>query len=435
MAVLGPYPGVVYVSSTADSSGHPDPAIAGPILIQSFMQYLFQGVIITQAVKFYERCHDDPITLRVYVFLLLLLSILQTMVMSYKAWVATIEVMQWWFSPVHVTETLCNALLCILCEMFLIRRCWRATNRNIWVLLSLTILCSIGFIAAIILTVKIGTIITPTIQEGHPDPLHASTFAYPLWVYASLCTALALTVILSYSLWRTKTGLSHLDRTVETIITLTWETALLPSICMLTSAVIFSIRDAQGSGNSVVARTHLDLFFALLTGKLYALGILRMLNSRTLLRERLQSIPLGRQSLSQWQWANPGANFGESSQQEAPASEEGTTVRGEMDERRKDTEATPTTIDVTEADALPAVGTPVVVMQPSQEDGGLVVGNGSGIDTSPSLRRGMPMQRRMSAARNPLSLEPHGYVQCYDILDDSDETLATLKDSIIPILL
>ena len=43
MAVLDPSAGVVYVSSTADSSGHPDPAIAGPILIQSFMQYLFQG--------------------------------------------------------------------------------------------------------------------------------------------------------------------------------------------------------------------------------------------------------------------------------------------------------------------------------------------------------------------------------------------------------
>lgn len=29
---------------------------------------------LTQTVKFYERCHNDPITLRVYVFLLLLLS-------------------------------------------------------------------------------------------------------------------------------------------------------------------------------------------------------------------------------------------------------------------------------------------------------------------------------------------------------------------------
>lgn len=68
-----------------------------------------------QVVKFYERCHDDPIFLRGYVFLLLVLSMcvafcrstcayndshrrllrLQTMIMSYKAWVATIEVVQW----------------------------------------------------------------------------------------------------------------------------------------------------------------------------------------------------------------------------------------------------------------------------------------------------------------------------------------------------
>ncbi|KAI1796196.1 hypothetical protein LXA43DRAFT_657049 [Ganoderma leucocontextum] len=409
MAVLGPSTGVVYVSSTADASGHPDPAIAGPILIQAFMQYLFQGVIITQTVKFYERCQDDPITLRLYVFLLLLLSILQTMLMSYKAWVATIEVIQWWFSPLHVTETLCNALICTLCEGFLLRRCWTATGRNIWVLLCLSILVLTTFIAAIILAVKIGTVIVASIEEGHPDPLHASAFAYPLWVYGSLCTAISLTVILSYSLWKAKTGLSHLDHTVETLLFLTWETALLPSICMLTSAVIFSIRNAQGSGNSIIARTHLDLFFALLTGKLYALGILRTLNSRTNLRERLQSMPLGRQSLSHWQWAEPGANF-QPSQEPADASE-GDTVGGGMDESRKRLQLTPTTVDVTESDTLSAVATPIVVMRPPQEGGDLVVGNGSGIDTSTSLRQGIPVERRMSAAHDPPSPVPHGHVQ------------------------
>ncbi|PIL37324.1 hypothetical protein GSI_01017 [Ganoderma sinense ZZ0214-1] len=379
---MAPYvsTGVVYSSSTADASGRPDPAIAGPVLIQAFMQYLFQGVIITQTVKFYERCRDDPMTLRLYVFLLLLLSILQTMIMSYKAWVATIEVMQW------------------------------ATSENIWILFSLAILCLVSLVAAIILTVKIGTTIVPNLQESHPDPLHASAFAYPLWVYSSLCTAIALTIILSHSLWKTKTGLTHLDHTVETIIFLTWETALLPSICMLTSAIIFSIRDAQGSGTSVAARSHLDLFFALLTGKLYALGILRTLNSRTLLRERLQSIPLGRQSLSRWEWAEPRENF-RTSQEGADASEEGDTVGGGSDESRKGPQPTPTTttVDVTEFDTLPAVAAPIVVMQPSPEGVDPIVGNGSGIDpfSLPPLRQSIPIQRRMSAARDPPSPEPH----------------------------
>ena len=39
-----------------------------------------------------------------------------------------------------------------------------------------------------------------------------------------------------------------------------------------------------------------------------------------------------------------------------------------------------TTVDVTESYTLPVVATPIVVMQPSQEGGGLVVGNRSGID-------------------------------------------------------
>lgn len=36
-------------------------------------------------------------------------------------------------------------------------------------------------------------------MNAFTQPLHASTFAYPLWVYTSLCTALALTVIRKYS--------------------------------------------------------------------------------------------------------------------------------------------------------------------------------------------------------------------------------------------
>ena len=184
---------------------------------------------------------------------------------------------------------------------------------------------------------------------------------------------------MSYSLWRTKTGLAHVDRTVETIIALTWETALLPAVCMLTSAVIFSIRDAQGSGNSVVARTHLDLFFALLTGKLYTLGILRTLNSRTILRERLQSIPLGRQSLSRWEWAEPRENFRPSLEGAEGGQEEGT-VGGETKGGSKSLQLTPTTVDVTESETLPAVAAPIVIVQPSQEGSGLGVGNGFGIE-------------------------------------------------------
>ncbi|KAI9056501.1 hypothetical protein FKP32DRAFT_1682437 [Trametes sanguinea] len=312
-----------------DVDGHPPKETTGPILIQSFMQYLCQGVIISQGVKFYHRWEDDPVALRVYVVLLLFFSLLQTVLESYKTWVEVINGLHWWTSRLHWTEFFFNALICGLCEAFLIRRCYRITQRSLVVLILLSGLLVTTTIASIILTVRISDVVGPFLDNGNADPLHASTFAYPLWVYGTLVMALSLTSILSVSLWRTRTGLRHLDRTLNHIIFITFESAALPTACMLFSAAIFSVREygpegapipdpAAASAQLMSKRSlHLDLFFAILTGKVYTLGILRTLNSRTQFRAGLHTSNLGRRSLTGWD----GAAQGEREQQQAGGEE------------------------------------------------------------------------------------------------------------------
>ena len=56
---------------------------------------------------------------------------------------------------------------------------------------------------------------------------------------------------------------------------------------------------------------HMDLFFSLLTGKLYTLGILRTLNLRTRFRDNMASHDLGgRQSLSTFDWNTASTRVG-----------------------------------------------------------------------------------------------------------------------------
>ncbi|TBU46631.1 hypothetical protein BD309DRAFT_953784 [Dichomitus squalens] len=404
--------------------GKPDAAMIGPALIQGFLQYLFQGVIITQAIKFYDRCQGDPMTLRVYVFMLVLFSIVQTVIESYKVWLVTIDLTHRarylallskdeQIYPILSTEPLWNAVLCTLCESYLIRRCYKVTHRNIWVLLILSALSATSFVAVLILTAKIAMVIGPSINKGRTDLLHASTYAYPLWVYSQLATAVSLTAILSVCLWRTRTGLPHLDRTVARIIFLTWETAALPSICMLVSGIIFSIRDAQGPGKTVLERSHLDLFFALLAGKLYALGLLRTLNSRTKFRERLNSSSLGRRSLSGWQWTDATANSAGPQDVDSGRGEM-STIRDSVAESRKDSGSTSSAVQMAECGAgLPTstATNPVVTFQPPEEgDRHLAVGSGSGIETSPVLRQGNSLSRNLSTAHSQPP-EPPGYAQ------------------------
>ncbi|KAI0677355.1 hypothetical protein C8Q78DRAFT_1074062 [Trametes maxima] len=314
-------------------NGRPNKSTAGPILVQAFLQYLCQGVIISQGAKFYQRWEDDPVTLRVYVVTLLLSSLLQTVLESYKTWIETIDGQHWWTSRLHCTEFLCNALICAVCEAFLIRRCYRITQRSIVVLIFMGLLLLLTVVATVILTVRIAQVIGPCRDNGYGDPLHASMFAYPLWVYATLVMALSLTTILSVSLWRNRTGLQHLDRTLTHIIFITFESAALPTACMVISAIVYCVRDAEGEpispfplppssataphahAHEMAPSLHLDLFFAILTGKVYTLGILRTLNARAQFRAGLHTSRLGRRSLTGWDWAaadgGPGSVGGE----------------------------------------------------------------------------------------------------------------------------
>ncbi|KAI0375834.1 hypothetical protein BV20DRAFT_19187 [Pilatotrama ljubarskyi] len=313
--------------------GRPDKATAGPILVQGFLQYLCQGVIISQGAKFFHRWDDDPVGLRVYVAALLFFSLVQTVLESYKTWVETIVGKHWWSSRLHFTEFLCNALICSLCEAFLIRRCYRISQRNLSVLAFLCALLITTTIASVILTIRIAKDIGPFADHGNADPLHASLFAYPLWVYGTLVMAVSITTILSVSLWRNRTGLRHLDRTLNHIIFITFESAALPTACTLASAIIYSIRDARASEAAAAAASshggtgqpestsaemsgqalHLDLFFAILTGKVYTLGLLRTLNSRTQFRAGLHTSNLGRRSLTGWECPEAGGAAGRAS--------------------------------------------------------------------------------------------------------------------------
>ncbi|KAI0772112.1 hypothetical protein BD413DRAFT_475321 [Trametes elegans] len=307
--------------------GRPNVSAAGPILIQGFLQYFFQGEgLVGDSAKFYHRWEDDPVSLRVYVVVLLLSSLVQTVLESYKTWVETIMGLHWWSNRLHCTEFLLNALICTLCEIFLIRRCYRITQRNVIVLYGLMALLVTTLVASIYLTVRISQVKGTRLDHGYADPLHSSNFAYPLWVFGTLATALILTFILSASLWRNRTGLPHLDRTLNHIIFITFESAALPTACMLASAITYSIRDAAHNpsshpslapassplaappGSSDAAPRHghtfhLDLFFAILTGKVYTLGLLRTLNSRTQFRAGLHTSRLGRRSLTSWEAA------------------------------------------------------------------------------------------------------------------------------------
>jgi hypothetical protein len=115
-------------------------------------------------------------------------------------------------------------------------------------------------------------------------------------------------------LWRSRTGVDNLDKALNHIIAVTWGSAAIPSILQIIAVSLYnsdSVRDPLCNGGlplmtglSQGESHNLVLFFWLMTGKFYTLGIMRSLNSRPNLRDWMTSDGIGRTSLSDWQWGD-----------------------------------------------------------------------------------------------------------------------------------
>jgi len=95
-------------------------------------------------------------------------------------------------------------------------------------------------------------------------------------------------------LWRSKTGLRSSDRIIWQIIAISLESALPPAISMLAAISLYCPGEP-------IEEHQLVRFFFILIGKLYTLGIMRTLNTRVKLREKMKTQGLGRSSLEDWQ--------------------------------------------------------------------------------------------------------------------------------------
>ncbi|KAI0080804.1 hypothetical protein K474DRAFT_1589065 [Panus rudis PR-1116 ss-1] len=288
----------------SDPPHTPSAKTIGVVLLQCLLQYFCQGAFARIQRSTPYRADHDTIYLRSFVALLVISSSLQTAMSTYKTWIMAIENRHWWSSKLYNTDFLVNGLTSTFCELYLIRRCWKFSGKNLWLLCALTSLAFVGLFANIWLNVRTSKFVGSVPHSNDASPLRASLWAFPCWVYVSLALDLATTSILSISLWRSRTGVKQLDTTVRDIIGITWESAALPCILMIISTgLYFSSRNVSSSAAAWALSSvrHLDLFFILSTSKFYVLGLLRTLNSRVKFREKfIRHEGVGRQSLGTW---------------------------------------------------------------------------------------------------------------------------------------
>lgn len=282
-------------------SGEPVVELPGPILLGGFLQSFMLGILITQGLKYWADYRDDSLRKRVFVATVIFVCMLQTLLEDYKSWRTTIGQKKWSTSNIQWTDLLLNGLLSTLCEAFFIRRCWKMTNKSPWVLYPLaTLLASVtaaNAYLAIAMALAFRSLeagVTYESLSASRNILLSTVVAFSYWIFGSLILDIIFTSILVICLWRLKTGMAELDKILMHIIRMTVESSALSSMCMIVAVGLYHA--------SPHLQDHLILFFVLLTGKLYAIGMLHTLNSRAKLRQEMESHDPGRMALSDWKW-------------------------------------------------------------------------------------------------------------------------------------
>ncbi|KAE9409986.1 hypothetical protein BT96DRAFT_462601 [Gymnopus androsaceus JB14] len=271
--------------------------IPSAVLLDGIIQSFLLGFVLGQASKYFSAYKDDGWKKRAFVGVVVFLSLVQTIIEEIKLWKMAVNRESWVNSEFIWTDLAINGFISWMCEAFFIRRCWKMTDHNRWVLyplgiLSLSVVAANTF-AAVALPIMVHKFDRQTnVYHGTALLMNALNFTFAYWIFGSLLLNFLVASILTRSLWRSKTGLKTSDRVVWSVISLTCESAALPCISMIVAAALFHLQWDR----------NLLLLFVLLSGKLYTYGLLRTLNSRDEFRLRLKSHDLGRVTLSNWQW-------------------------------------------------------------------------------------------------------------------------------------
>ncbi|KAG2156283.1 hypothetical protein DEU56DRAFT_937125 [Suillus clintonianus] len=297
----------IVVDRTTHALGEP----AGAILVGVFIQFFFQGIIVIEAGQYYEVCYEDSWGRNLFVAFVTLLSLTQTGFEGYIAWKANVDRRTLLMIPRAWFALFLNGFISGINKLFLLRRCWRVTKGSWWiaVLFGLTVTTYAANILIAVAFSRLGVV------NPKPRDVILSVIAFSYWTTAVLVIDVILSIIreshftlgntsfdddplVAFFLWKNKTGVHHLDRALLRFCAVATESAVWPSLCVAVSAGLFFSHNANAN--------RLVFVFLLQTGKLYTLSILRTLNAKVKLRDRMKSDDFARGSLGNWSWRQAG---------------------------------------------------------------------------------------------------------------------------------
>jgi len=176
--------------------------------------------------------------------------------LGYRLWAETLQ-------------TIFNAIPGCGVQLYYVRRIYLVGRRMIWPIILVPLIVG-GTVLSIVLTIK------AAIAKENSN-VHLSLWLPSIWMFAVVLADIVITVTMSWTLYRKKTGFARTDSIIITLMAYTINSGFLLSalgIAMITSYLV------------KVPPTLLYVVFFLVMSKCYINTLYAMLNSRDYLRDR-----------------------------------------------------------------------------------------------------------------------------------------------------
>ncbi|KDQ14460.1 hypothetical protein BOTBODRAFT_342542 [Botryobasidium botryosum FD-172 SS1] len=261
----------------------------GPLILGPLIQSVMQGMILEMSRSYLARGKTEHRVLRGIVVLLNILALLQTCGSYFDVWTIFVKRFGNWdpnkgFSVPQMLQPVAQATMSALVQGYYIRRCWKVTKQNWWMIAPMVCALGASWACAVVTTnyffqfnfVALAAKIASTpLKDGAPPPPTPIAINGPLlgWLASTAVLDIAITaVLLSYLMAsKSKSKFQGLNDLIDRLVFVVWETAVPPCVCGLTACLTYLL--LFKTSNTI------GLFFQGLIGKLYTISLLETLST------------------------------------------------------------------------------------------------------------------------------------------------------------
>jgi len=241
---------------------------------------ILYGVLITQALTYYQNYRHDAGWMKFFVFFLFAIETANTgfdMAIMYQPLILDYGAKPTFFPTFFVTEPLCIVLVSTPIQLFF---AWRikSLTKSWYIPISIAILAIASLTGGVWTAVMIRIVLT----FANKPKLHNSAL---LWFLASCVADILITVSLVFTLSKRKTGFSGTDSVIDKIIRMTIQTGAITAVFAILDVICFM----------VFPHFAVNFVWDLALSKLYTNCLMSTLNARQSLNSQSASGGLSEQ--------------------------------------------------------------------------------------------------------------------------------------------